>query len=660
MRHFLVCIIFSFICTSAFSQKTKCNKFIPFYNTLNAKKLAHRLTNNLNDDSAKVHAIHCWMTHHIKYDVKKFMAFDYNRVPVKKILRKRKAICVGYSDLFDELCKHANIISTSVKGYVKNQNVDLHDTFYVEEHAWNAVYINNEWRLIDACWDAGYIKYFKRTLFGHVVFVITFRNLDHKKYKPHFKFYPTDNYLLKKGPEFYFDHLPLDPIWQLTNSIKSVKDFENDSSYYFFRFNDSNSNEYGSLFDPGRMNFYKLSEKEKDIYLGPVSIDFNNKNHHPFAFSRYLIANDVYNEIDKKSLDTSFVLMQCDSVLNLLDTALLHFDSTLFYLVKEKNELEINNRIKNETLRSQNQKLIASTKKTGNHLKKVGNSSKHIKKVLKNVKKDNKNRVKKLNKDKRFGNAKPLKLYDSIDSANSVRKTEALKDSILLIHSIIAKQFALIDSLFRIDTDYLSKYITGSISNYQNTNSLISYRLAYFDDLDYPIRRFKDTLLEHKFENDSLLIDSKNVFIIKSFFNEIKKLKLYYRVLHNHHKSLANEYVKLKKFHMDEDTLSLLYQTNLNEYQNEIAQFNSKIERVNNYIKKLKVQCKWIVKKPNKKERKAYIKEKKVETHMYSVRKKYINKRHNALSGNCRNNIKATNKIKRNTESIRKKMQKDL
>src|SRR5205085_4114525 len=114
-----------------------------------AERLAKRITGNLNSDKEKVIIIHSWITHNIKYDLKKFSSYDFSRDDIDKILKRKKAICVGYADLFNELCRLSGIESVSISGYIKNPYVDVNDKFYLDEHMWNAVKIDDEWKLVD-------------------------------------------------------------------------------------------------------------------------------------------------------------------------------------------------------------------------------------------------------------------------------------------------------------------------------------------------------------------------------------------------------------------------------------------------------------------------------------------------------------------------------
>ncbi len=653
MHSILKTLLFLFISTAAISQKTTCNKYIPYFRALNAEKLSHRLTHDLPNDSAKVKAIHCWITHHIKYDLKKSLAFDYERVPVKKILRRRKAICTGYSDLFNELCKHANITSTDIPGYSKNERVDLNDKFYLDEHIWNAVYVNNEWALIDACWDAGYIKPFRRTLKGYVVYVFTLGRHQILRFKPHFRFYPTDRYYFKDGNWFITDHVPSDPLWQLINPMRTIEQCEKDSSFYFNRRQSETGNLPDAGFNSTRLRISSMTPVEKDMYYGPVSYAYNHKNHYPIGISQYITTSDLFKGIDNKSKDTLTVLNQCDSVLNLLATTRSHFDSTIYYLNQQRQELQINNDAKNDTLRAQNKRLISSTKVAGKNIRSVKKLSFRAQNQIKKINKSNQTQLRSLSKKTAFTKAHLLIRYSAEDSLNAARKAEVLLDSIALNKLIIERQFSVLDSFH---LSFLEKFATHRYGSSKNTSATVvvtDRRMNSFDDLDFEIRSIKDSILKYKFEYDELLLDSNNVFIVRSLLNQITQLQTHFKNQYKKRKSLAKEYVKLKKYHGDQSTLAVLYNNNIVQYRSELAQYRIALDRVNQHCAALYGVCKKQI-KPNRREREGYIREEYVEIGLYSSRSNYIRKHCTALSGISKKKINEVEKMKLKIKRVKK------
>ena len=138
---------------------------------------------------------------------------------LSKILLKRKAICVGYCQLFFKLCDAANVRSVIVDGYTKGKLFDLGNHFYLPDHCWNAAYINNEWKLFDACWDAGYVYPLKRRFLNKIYTWVIPHYPKLYKVKPHFVFNPVHTYFNRSGDYFKYDHLSANPIWQLRDPI---------------------------------------------------------------------------------------------------------------------------------------------------------------------------------------------------------------------------------------------------------------------------------------------------------------------------------------------------------------------------------------------------------------------------------------------------------
>ncbi len=242
----LAILYFIFLSTFSFSQKNNCNKNVPFFLSRDPQKLSKYLIRNIETDEEKICVIYDWITHHIKYDVKKWRSFDYSHVSTKKILRKRKAVCEGYSILFSELCKDAGIKNVLVTGYSKNFDTDIVDNFYLDDHSWNAACIDGRWKLFDATWDAGYIKFFKRTWLGYIIRIVTLGTRDQYKFKPHFKKHPEKNYYASNGTSFKTDHLPVNPIWQTNDTVLEVKQYKNDSSFYFRDYKKENPQSFKS------------------------------------------------------------------------------------------------------------------------------------------------------------------------------------------------------------------------------------------------------------------------------------------------------------------------------------------------------------------------------------------------------------------------------
>jgi hypothetical protein len=142
---------------------------------------------------------------------------------VKHVLRRRKAVCEGYAYVFAEMCQAVGLQAVTVEGYARDWIFDNGDKLYVPRHEWNAVLINGQWQLVDATWGAGGMSQAPGWLR---------RQLNRISKNPvktgplHFVFHYDSTYFLQNPEEFRMAHLPVDPIWQLTDTAMPVATFE--------------------------------------------------------------------------------------------------------------------------------------------------------------------------------------------------------------------------------------------------------------------------------------------------------------------------------------------------------------------------------------------------------------------------------------------------
>jgi len=130
---------------------------------------------------------------------------DYNDRIVEKVIKEKRAICDGYSRLFKTLCDKVNIQSVVISGYIRWYS-DPIGVVTERGHAWNAVFLNNKWQLLDPTWASG-------TSDGGVTKFT-------KKY--------NDFYFLTDPIKLFNDHYPSDTKWALFSNPPSRKIF-----YYY-------------------------------------------------------------------------------------------------------------------------------------------------------------------------------------------------------------------------------------------------------------------------------------------------------------------------------------------------------------------------------------------------------------------------------------------
>jgi hypothetical protein len=162
------------------------------------------------------------------------------------VIRTRKAICSGYSDLFKQLCELAGLKTVVINGYAKGYGYTPYTKFLSTNHAWNAVFLNGKWQFVDVTWAAGPPK------------EIAGKNpiIDLNTY-----FFIPPEKLIKT-------HLPEDPIWQLQEKKFSLVDFELGITDPNERTDASKAESDGGTLDAFDM----------DILRYKRSLDFNQRN----------------------------------------------------------------------------------------------------------------------------------------------------------------------------------------------------------------------------------------------------------------------------------------------------------------------------------------------------------------------------------------------
>lgn len=160
-----------------------------------------KLINGLPDQYQKTKVLHDWICDNIAYDVETAFEIGINRPQdYISVLKNKKAVCAGYANLFNQMCKLASIESIGISGYSKGFGYKG----YIgsnPDHDWNAVKINNKWFLIDVTWDAGHV--------------------DRKTY---IKNYSTDYLFLDSRP-FLYSHLPEEDKYQFYAPVINSSQF---------------------------------------------------------------------------------------------------------------------------------------------------------------------------------------------------------------------------------------------------------------------------------------------------------------------------------------------------------------------------------------------------------------------------------------------------
>jgi hypothetical protein len=169
----------------------------PRTTTTDCEALARELTAGLSTDQEKFRVLFRWVCDNIAY------SYAHRTFDTEHILRHRKAVCGGYSLLLTKMSHAAGIRCEYVAGFPKTLPKGINNPSAEKKHAWNAVYLDGSWYLLDATWASG--SYDSKT---------------RKFYKSFSEFY----YLTPPGL-FALDHFPDRKEWQLMDKPVSKNSF---------------------------------------------------------------------------------------------------------------------------------------------------------------------------------------------------------------------------------------------------------------------------------------------------------------------------------------------------------------------------------------------------------------------------------------------------
>lgn len=279
MKSKIIFFIF-FLCISILnsqSYKEIDNKIKKYPKFDSIETLAIRVNNDFENDTQKARAYYTWIAINIEYDIEAYYSpfkektfsyigsKDYNsqkkryhQKVLKKAFKDKKALCLGYSLLYKQLCELSNIECKIIRGVTKVNVYEINNIRNIKDHSWNAVFINNKWHLIDVTWSSGY------------------ENASTGRWSKKF----NDLYFFTNPDIFITSHYPEKKEWQLLTDTITLKSFFSKPIFYNHYFENNlkiNQNQNGNLY---------FSSINKGNVL---TIRFNNKSKKKL---RYTFSNE--------------------------------------------------------------------------------------------------------------------------------------------------------------------------------------------------------------------------------------------------------------------------------------------------------------------------------------------------------------------------------
>ena len=175
MKHILVFLFLSFTILNA-QEYAKVDARVKQYpkKYASAEALAMQIQKDFSSDAEKVRALYTWLATNITYDMHEFIngerliRFQYRNqqelqekqnaireYAINSTLSDNKAVCEGFAQTFKKVCELMGIRCLFIDGYSKVNVNDIGKNPSIGDHAWNAVKIDNTWKLIDVTWASG-------------------------------------------------------------------------------------------------------------------------------------------------------------------------------------------------------------------------------------------------------------------------------------------------------------------------------------------------------------------------------------------------------------------------------------------------------------------------------------------------------------------------
>ncbi|KAI5819009.1 hypothetical protein BZA77DRAFT_242270 [Pyronema omphalodes] len=125
--------------------------------------LAQSLTSPFRSHTDKARVIYTWLHHNISFDCQELQREFPKSLTAWEVLKAGKAVCSGYSKLFQALAICSGLQAEYLWGHYKVSELEEGRVRMKGKvrmtHAWNAVRIDKgEWWLIDCTWGAGYLS----------------------------------------------------------------------------------------------------------------------------------------------------------------------------------------------------------------------------------------------------------------------------------------------------------------------------------------------------------------------------------------------------------------------------------------------------------------------------------------------------------------------
>jgi hypothetical protein len=125
---------------------TISNKIVNFENSNAIIEKTKELTKELKSDEDKAKSIYNYIINNVKYDLKKQKTVTTGYVPnIQEVMNSKSGICYDFAAVYAGMLRSVGIPTKLVMGTSKNVK---------GYHAWNEVFINQKWVIVDTSYDS--------------------------------------------------------------------------------------------------------------------------------------------------------------------------------------------------------------------------------------------------------------------------------------------------------------------------------------------------------------------------------------------------------------------------------------------------------------------------------------------------------------------------
>ena len=192
------------------------------------EEFAQRIEKDFDSDAEKVRAAYCWMANHIQYNYEilgsgqtgypeikitnykdsEDYQYQYRKIFATYTLQYKLSVCEGYSQLLFYVCEAMGIKAKVINGNVLKPSYEYGYIPKTTTHAWNAVFYNNQWNLIDVTWSRDNNR----------------NNPNHVRFNGIYFNVPPERMII--------NHFPEEPEWQLLDKPISKQEFYTQPAVY--------------------------------------------------------------------------------------------------------------------------------------------------------------------------------------------------------------------------------------------------------------------------------------------------------------------------------------------------------------------------------------------------------------------------------------------